>query len=100
MEIEALQMTPVKMSAESHLNEQIQPEEVKSFGEFLTDALKETNNLQQDAAKMNAALAAGQLEDISQAVIASEKADIALQLTLQIRNRAVDAYQEIMRMQV
>ena len=49
---------------------------------------------------LGAKLAAGELEDISQAVVASEKADIALQLTLQVRNKVVDAYQEIMRMQV
>ena len=40
------------------------------------------------------------IEDVSQVVIAAQKADIALQLTLQMRNRAMSAYQEIMRMQV
>ena len=49
---------------------------------------------------MNKMLAAGQVNDISQVVLASEKADIAMQLTLQVRNRVVDAYQEVMRMQV
>ena len=48
----------------------------------------------------NALLAAGRIEDVSQVVIAAQKADIALQLTLQMRNRAMSAYQEIMRMQV
>ena len=99
MQVEALRMTPVAMSAESHLGENNQ-QEVKSFGEYLGDALKTTNNLQKNADRMNAALAAGQVEDVSQVVIASEKADIAMQLTLQVRNRVVDAYQEIMRMQV
>lgn len=100
MQVEALQMTPVKMSGGIKVQEEHSLEEVKSFGEFLTDALKETNSLQNEAAKLNEALAAGKLEDISQVVIAGEKADIAMQLTLQVRNRAVDAYQEIMRMQV
>ena len=101
MQIEALQLTPVQMSAESHLNENAAADEsTKSFGAYLTDALKNTNALQIRADKMNAALAAGQIEDVSQVVIASEKADIALQLTLQLRNKAIDAYQEIMRMQV
>ncbi|MBR6710189.1 MAG: flagellar hook-basal body complex protein FliE, partial [Selenomonadaceae bacterium] len=53
-----------------------------------------------DSDKWNAALAAGQVEDISQVVVAGQKAEIATQLTLQLRNRAVSAYQEIMRMQV
>ena len=103
MQMEPLQMTPVRpvqMSAESHLGETQPEEEAKGFADYLTDALKETNQLQIDSDKWNAALAAGQVDDVSQVVIASQKADIALQLTLQIRNRAVSAYQEIMRMQV
>ncbi|MDD3114526.1 MAG: flagellar hook-basal body complex protein FliE [Anaerovibrio sp.] len=100
MEIEALQMTPVKMQAESHLGEEQQSQDVPSFGEYLKNALGEVNGLQQESAQMSKALAAGQVEDISQVVIAAEKADIALQLTLAVRNKAVEAYQEIMRMQV
>lgn len=101
MEIPPLEMTPVKMSAKSHLGEQKEVEKpVQSFGEMLTDALKKTNELQLESDKLNAALAAGRVEDISQVVVASQKADIAIQLALQLRNRAVSAYQEIMRMQV
>lgn len=101
MDIQALQMTPVAMRADSHLGETAQKaDEVKSFGDYLTDALKETNRLQLESDKQNALLAAGQIEDVSQVVVASQKADIALQLTLQLRNKAVSAYQEIMRMQV
>ena len=102
MEIAPLEMTPVQMSARSHLGEttvaDTQP--VKSFGEFLVDALKQANELELESEKLNAALAAGRIEDISQVVVASQKAEIALQLTLQLRNRATQAYQEIMRMQV
>ena len=100
MEMVPLQMTPVKMSAESHLGETMPEPEVKSFGQYLVDALKETNSLQQKADAMNAALAAGEVDDISQVVIAGQKAEIALQLTMQVRNRALSAYQELMRMQV
>ncbi len=103
MQVEALAMTPVRpvqMSAESHLGETQPAEETKGFADYLKDALQETNRLQLDSDRWNAALAAGQVDDVSQVVIASQKADIALQLTLQIRNRAVSAYQEIMRMQV
>ena len=101
MQIEQLQMTPVHMSAESHLTE-VKPEqsEVKSFSDCLIDALKETNALQQKSDALNAALAAGQVDDISQVVIASQKADLAMQLTLQVRNKAISAYQELMRMQI
>jgi flagellar hook-basal body complex protein FliE len=100
MQVEALKLTPVSMSATSHLHENQVQTENKNFGEYLTDALKETNDLQNRAKDMNIALAAGQVDDISQVVLATEKANIALQLTMQVRNKAVEAYQEIMRMQV
>ncbi len=99
MQAAALQLTPVSMSAQSHLGEENQ-NVTKSFGEYLGDALQKANQLQIDSDNMNTALAAGQIQDVSQVVIAGEKADIALQLTLQVRNRAVEAYQEVMRMQV
>lgn len=100
MEIAPLEMTPVKMSARSHLGEKKVEEPVKNFGELLKDALKKTNELELESEKLNAALAAGRIEDVSQVVIAGQKAELALQLTLQLRNRATSAYQEIMRMQV
>ena len=100
MEIAPLEMTPVHMSAHSHLGEKKVDEPVKSFGQYLVDALKKTNELELESERLNAALAAGRIEDISQVVVASQKAEIALQLTLQLRNRATQAYQEIMRMQV
>jgi len=100
MEIAPLAMTPVSMHADSHLGETQEPKEIKNFGQYLKDALKQTNSLQLESDRQNALLAAGRIEDVSQVVIASQKADIALQLTLQMRNRAMSAYQEIMRMQV
>ena len=100
MEIAPLEMTPVKMSAHSHIGEPKVEEPVKSFGEFLADSLKKVNELELDSERMNEALATGRIEDISQVVVAAQKAEIALQLTLQLRNRATQAYQEIMRMQV
>lgn len=100
MEIAPLEMTPVKMSAQSHLGETKIDAPVKTFGEVLVDALKQTNELQLESDKLNAALAAGRVEDISQVVVAAQKAELAIQLTLQLRNRAVSAYQEVMRMQV
>lgn len=100
MEIQALQMTPVTMRATGHLGETIAKEPPKSFGTYLKDALSEVNALQIASDKQNQLLAAGEVSDVSQVIVAGQKAEIALQLTLQMRNRAVAAYQEIMRMQV
>ncbi|MBP2653124.1 MAG: Flagellar hook-basal body complex protein fliE [Firmicutes bacterium] len=72
----------------------------KNFGEVLAEALSDVNKLQQEAKQASNNLATGKIQDISEVVIATEKATIALQLTMQVRNKIVDAYQEIMRMQV
>ena len=100
MEVQALQMNPVAMRATSHLGETIDKAEKKSFGTYLKDALSEVNHLQLASEEQTKLLAAGEVQDVSQVIVAGQKADIALQLTLQMRNRALSAYQEIMRMQV
>lgn len=71
-----------------------------SFGAVLKDAIMDINNLQNDADK---AIANVQLEDagsIHDAMIALEKAGISFQVMMQVRNKILDAYQEVMRMQV
>lgn len=71
-----------------------------SFGAVLKNAITDINNLQNDADK---AIANVQLEDagsIHDAMIALEKAGISFQVMMQVRNKILDAYQEVMRMQV
>lgn len=71
-----------------------------SFNDLLKNALNEVNKLQIEADDYNKLFAIGQVDNIHDVTIASEKAKIALQMTLAIRNKVVDAYKEIMRMQV
>lgn len=73
---------------------------IKSFGDFLTDKLKEVNELKHHSNELNKKLVTGEIDNMHQVMIASEKADIALQYTIQIRNKLLDAYNEIMRMQI
>jgi flagellar hook-basal body complex protein FliE len=71
-----------------------------SFGSVLKDAIMDINKLQTDADK---AISKVQLEDagsIHEAMIALEKAGISFQVMMQVRNKILDAYQEVMRMQV
>ncbi len=71
-----------------------------SFGSVLNDAIQDINKLQNDA---DTAIAKVQLEDASSihdAMIALEKAGISFQVMMQVRNKILDAYQEVMRMQV
>lgn len=74
--------------------------ETRSFADMFSSAISDVNGLQKVAEKKNLDLAAGRIDDISEVMIAAEKATLALQLTNQVRTRVVEAYQEIMRMQM
>ncbi len=71
-----------------------------SFEQVLGNALDQVNNLQLQSAAVDEKLAAGQLEYLHQAVVLGEKAEMALQLTIQVRNKVLEAYQELMRTQL
>ena len=71
-----------------------------SFADYLKASLNEVNGLQLEASDLAAQFAAGETDNIHEVLIASEKADIALQLTTAIRSKIIEAYQEIMRMNI
>ena len=73
---------------------------IKGFESYLSDAITKTNDMIIQADNINHQFAAGNIDDIHKVLIAVEKADIALQFTLQVRNKIIDAYNEIMRMQI
>lgn len=68
------------------------------FGALLADALEKLAGLQEEAAIQSQALATGRADDVTSVVMAVERASLALQLAVQVRNRAVEAYQDIFRM--
>jgi flagellar hook-basal body complex protein FliE len=68
------------------------------FTEVLKSSVMKVNQLQIDADNMTNRLALGEVEDISEVSIAVEKAELALRLMVQIRDKMVDAYQQISRM--
>lgn len=72
----------------------------KSFGEFLAESLDKVNDLQQGADAAVAQMAAGEGPGIQEAMIAIEKADVAFKLMMEVRQKILDAYQEVIRMQV
>ena len=71
-----------------------------SFGEFMQQSIDEVNQLQNQADDAVQELSTGKNKDIHGTLIALEKADISFQLLMQIRNKIIAAYQEIMRMQI
>lgn len=70
------------------------------FGQFLTDALNQVDALQKNADAASVGLATGQIQDLHTVMIALQKASLSLSMTVEVRNKALDAYQEIMRMQM
>lgn len=72
----------------------------ESFADTLKKAVNTVDSLQKDADIKMQELATGKSQNIHETMIAAEKADIALKLMVQVRNKIIDAYQEIMRMQV
>jgi len=70
------------------------------FAELLKNSIDDVNALQQQSSEMKSKLVTGEITDLHQVTIAAEKSSLAFQLSLQIRNKVIEAYQEIMRMQV
>ena len=70
------------------------------FADILRDAINETNELQKQADVKTQDLATGKTTNIPEVMMTVEKADIALRLMTQVRNKIIDAYQEVMKMQV
>ncbi len=71
-----------------------------TFQDFFADAVKRTNQLQQQAQDKQRQLLVGETDNIHDVMIAMEKAGLSFQLTLAVRNKVVEAYQEVMRMQI
>ena len=70
------------------------------FGSYLKDALGEVHELQGKASEAIQQMVGEGKGDLQDTMIALEKADVSFRLMMQIRNKVLDAYQEIMRMQV
>lgn len=72
----------------------------KSFGDTLKEAIHEVNRLQTASDQKMQDLATGKTDNIPEVMMAAEKADIALKLMVQVRSKIIDAYHEVMKMQV
>jgi flagellar hook-basal body complex protein FliE len=72
----------------------------KSFKDTLSEAVGEVQRLQSEADSTVKKLVSGEIKDVTDAMVAVEKADIAFQSMTAVRNKIVAAYEEIMRMQV
>jgi len=79
---------------------QIEKKNEKSFSDVLTDFIKDVNNDLIAAKKAEKEIVEGHVENIQELLYQISKSDISLRLITEIRNKALESYQEIMRMQV
>lgn len=70
------------------------------FGNFLNNALEKLDNVQKEADKATVQLATGEAPDIHNVMVAMEKANLSFSLAVEVRNKVINAYQEVMRMQI
>jgi len=71
-----------------------------SFQNILGNLIQQVNDLQENANKSIQELVAGETDSVHQVMIAMQEADLAFRLMMEVRNKLVQAYQEIMRMQM
>lgn len=76
------------------------PEGQQSFTDTLSETITEVQRLQNEADTAVKQLVAGEVKDVTDAMVAVEKADVAFQTMMQVRNKMLTAYQEVMRMNV
>ena len=71
-----------------------------SFADTLKAAVNNVNQAQLESDRKIQELATGKTKDVADVMITAEKADISLKLMTSVRNKIIEAYQEIMKMQV
>lgn len=73
---------------------------VEGAGKFFTELVSKVNDLQTQSESSIQALASGENKNLHEVMISMEKASISFQFMSSVRNKAIEAYQEVMRMQV
>ncbi|MCG3129753.1 MAG: Flagellar hook-basal body complex protein FliE [Phycisphaerae bacterium] len=78
----------------------VAPASAKGFQSLLMDNLNEVNRLQREADQGVSALLTGETDDVAEVMTAVNKAGIAFDLLMEVRNKLLDAYREIQEMRV
>jgi flagellar hook-basal body complex protein FliE len=73
---------------------------VDGAGKFFSELVSKVNDIQVQSDKSIQGLASGENKNLHEVMIAVEKASISFQFMTQVRNKAIEAYQQVMQMQV
>jgi flagellar hook-basal body complex protein FliE len=71
-----------------------------SFGDILAESIQKVNHLQKEADEAIQGLTTSSRPDVAQTMVAVQKASLSFQLMTQVRNKLVQAYEEVMRMPI
>jgi len=100
-EMQSMALEAGRNNQVSSLVAKTEPTSTAQFGNLLSSALNTVNGLQQDAGQKVRAVEMGDRSvSLAEAMIASQKSSVAFEATVQVRNKLVDAYKEIMNMPV
>ena len=90
-------LDPLKGVQRAGVTSKSGPTDGKSFGDFLAEKLEEVNDLQLKAQEVKEQFADGKTTDVASVVLAAQKADVAFKALMEIRNKLIDAYDEVIR---
>lgn len=91
---------PVQPTMAQTVAQTIPSDKKENFGSILKDAISVVNNSQVASDNLTNKLVNGENVELHDVMISAQKANITLNTALSIRNKVIDAYQEIMRMTV
>ena len=75
-------------------------DQVKSFDETLKEFVSDVNSLQNQATDATNKMISGEPIDVHEVMVAAEKAKTSFELLMELRNKTIDAYRELIRIQV
>ena len=97
-----MEINPVKFQSgfENFAIDKENNNQAEAFSDLFREQLNQVNEMQKDSQAMTASFAAGETDNVHDVMIAAEKAKIAVNLTTAVQTKVIDAYNEIMRLQV
>lgn len=93
-------ITPISFDSDPNLRPEGVQKNEGDFSKFLSDAIGQVDALQTKADVASLELATGQVQDVSEVMVALEKASLSLSLTVATRDKMIDAYNQVIRMQL
>jgi len=98
-------MNPIKLNTVTQIASlpsisgkvQSEPTEEGSFGSALKSFVEDVNDLQHNAASMEQKFLTGEVTDVHEVMLAAEEASVAFELLMEIRNKLMESYKEIIR---